>query len=60
MYHSEVKSLAFSFCIFDECKIIKRQHALLATSGNITDEVILEYIKNQDNKDKGDEEFTTV
>ena len=32
----------------------------VATSGNITDEVILEYIKNQDNKDKGDEEFTTV
>jgi putative transposase len=32
----------------------------VATSGNITDEVILEYIKNQDNEDKGNEEFTTV
>lgn len=32
----------------------------VATSGNITDEVIMEYIKNQDNNDKGDEEFTTV
>jgi putative transposase len=32
----------------------------VATSGNITDEVILEYIKNQDNQDKGDEDFTTV
>jgi len=32
----------------------------VATSGNITDEVILEYIKNQDNNDKGDEDFTTV
>lgn len=29
----------------------------VATSGNITDEVILEYIKNQD-ENKGDEEFT--
>lgn len=32
----------------------------VATSGNITDEIILEYIKNQENKSKGDEEFTTV
>ncbi len=32
----------------------------VATSGNITDEIILEYIKNQDKDDKGDEEFTTV
>jgi len=29
----------------------------VATSGNITDEVILEYIKNQDNTEK-DEDFT--
>jgi len=29
----------------------------VATSGNITDEVIMEYIKNQDNEGK-DEEFT--
>jgi len=29
----------------------------VATSGNITDEVIMEYIKNQDNEEK-DEEFT--
>ncbi|MGC1204026.1 MAG: IS200/IS605 family transposase [Flavobacteriaceae bacterium] len=32
----------------------------VATSGNITDEIILEYIKNQDSNDKGDKEFTTV
>ncbi len=32
----------------------------VATSGNITDEIIMEYIKNQDKDDKGDEEFTTV
>ena len=32
----------------------------VATSGNITDEIILEYIKNQDNNDKGNEDFTTV
>jgi putative transposase len=32
----------------------------VATSGNITDEIIMEYIKNQENNDKGDEEFTTV
>ena len=32
----------------------------VATPGNITDEVILEYIKNQDNNDIGDEDFTTV
>ena len=29
----------------------------VATSGNITDEVIMEYIKNQDNQEK-DEDFT--
>ena len=32
----------------------------VATSGNITDEVIMEYIKNQDNNEKDDGEFTTV
>jgi putative transposase len=32
----------------------------VSTSGNITHEIILEYIKNQDNNNKGDEEFTTV
>ena len=32
----------------------------VATSGNITDEVIMEYIKNQDNNQKEDGEFTTV
>ena len=32
----------------------------VATSGNITDEIIMEYIKNQDDSDKGDEEFTVV
>mgnify|MGYP000669308798 FL=1 len=32
----------------------------VATSGNITDEIILEYIKNQDNKENDNEEFTTV
>jgi putative transposase len=32
----------------------------VATSGNITDEIIMEYIKNQDDSDKGDEEFTIV
>ncbi len=32
----------------------------VATSGNITDEVIMEYIKNQDNNEKEDGEFTVV
>lgn len=32
----------------------------VATSGNITDEVIMEYIKNQDKDEKGNGEFTTV
>ena len=32
----------------------------VATSGNITDEVILEYIKNQDENEQSNEEFTTV
>jgi len=32
----------------------------VATSGNITDEVIMEYIKNQDNQNDKDGEFTTV
>ena len=32
----------------------------VATSGNITDEVILEYIKNQDENDSNNEDFTTV
>ncbi len=32
----------------------------VATSGNTTDEVILEYIKSLDNKGKGEEKFTTV
>ena len=32
----------------------------VATSRNITDEVILEYIKNQDENEQSNEEFTTV
>lgn len=32
----------------------------VATSGNITDEIIMEYIKNQDDSDNDNEEFTTV
>ena len=32
----------------------------VSTSGNITDEVILEYIKNQDDNEGSNEEFTTV
>lgn len=32
----------------------------VATSGNMTDEIILEYIKNQDNQENDNEEFTTV
>ncbi len=32
----------------------------VATSGNITDEIIMEYIKNQDASDTDGEEFTTV
>ena len=32
----------------------------VATLGNITDEIIMEYIKNQDDSDKGDQEFTIV
>jgi len=32
----------------------------VATSGNITDEMIMEYIKNQYNDEKEDGEFTTV
>ena len=32
----------------------------VATSGNITDEMIMEYIENQDNSEKEDGEFTTV
>ncbi len=32
----------------------------VATSGNITDEVIMEYIKNQENDEKEDGDFTTV
>ena len=32
----------------------------VATSGNITDEIILEYIKSQDNNEKSDEDFTVV
>jgi len=32
----------------------------VATSGNITDEVILEYIKNQDVYQEGNEDFTTM
>ncbi len=32
----------------------------VATSGNITDEVIMGYIKNQDNNGNENEEFTTV
>ena len=32
----------------------------VATSGNITDEMIMEYIKNQDDAEKEDGEFTTV
>ncbi len=32
----------------------------VATSGNITDEVIMEYIKNQENDEKEDGDFTIV
>lgn len=32
----------------------------VATSGNITDEVIVEYIKNQEDNENGNEEFTIV
>ena len=32
----------------------------VATSGNITDEVIIEYIKNQDADEKREDDFTTV
>lgn len=32
----------------------------VATSGNITDEMIMEYIKNQNNNEKEDGEFTIV
>jgi putative transposase len=32
----------------------------VATSGNITDEVIMDYIKNQDDNKNDTEEFTTV
>lgn len=32
----------------------------VATSGNITDEMIMEYINNQDDKEKDDGDFTTV
>ncbi|WP_171017216.1 hypothetical protein [Maribacter sp. ACAM166] len=32
----------------------------VATSGNITDEMIMEYIKNQDNNEKEDGEITIV
>lgn len=32
----------------------------VATSGNITDEVIMEYIKNQDDNKNDTDEFTTV
>lgn len=32
----------------------------VATSGNITDEVIIEYISNQDENEKDNEDFTTV
>ena len=32
----------------------------VATSGNITDEVIMEYIKNQDEGSKPDEDFTVA
>ena len=30
----------------------------VATSGNITDEIIMEYIENQDSNEKSDEDFT--
>jgi putative transposase len=30
----------------------------VATSGNVTDEVIMEYIKNQDNQSQPGEDFT--
>jgi putative transposase len=30
----------------------------VATSGNVTDEVIMEYIKNQDNQSQSEEDFT--
>jgi len=30
----------------------------VASSGNVTDEIILEYIKNQDDDDPKDEDFT--
>jgi putative transposase len=33
---------------------------IVATSGNITDEVIMDYIKNQDDNKNDTEEFTTV
>ncbi|MBI2282958.1 MAG: transposase, partial [Bacteroidetes bacterium] len=32
----------------------------VATSGNVTDEVIAEYIKNQDDASEPNEEFTVV
>lgn len=32
----------------------------VATSGNITDEMIMEYIENQDNNEKDDGDFTVV
>ena len=32
----------------------------VATSGNVTDEVILEYIKNQDDAAESNEDFTIV
>ena len=58
-----------SYKLFQENKLLSRQFwgrqlwgrgYFVATSGNVTDEVILEYIKNQDDAAESNEDFTIV
>ena len=55
--------------LFQENKVLSRQFwgrqlwgwgYFVATSGNVTDEVILEYIKNQDDAAESKEDFTII
>ena len=58
-----------SYKLLQENKLLSRQFwgrhlwgrgYFVATSGNVTDEVIAEYIKNQDDAAESNEEFTVV
>ena len=56
MYQSGGKSLAFSIFLVSLLKMYLSRHLwgrgyFVATSGNITDEVIMEHINNQEDKD---------